>query len=104
MRKSERNKIARRTGENAAGWIEQDSWGGRVASQRSSDEAAAAFLGGWRDGAPATLDALPSFSLDELASDTELDPERDAEEVERLADLAHNAMCAALQLSGRAKG
>lgn len=39
-------------GRNAAGWIEQDSWGGRIAKASEARENAAAFLKAEEDGDP----------------------------------------------------
>jgi len=49
-------KLGKRHGENAAGWIIQDSWGGRVT--RGEKEAASAFLKGFEDGDPMVLDGF----------------------------------------------
>jgi hypothetical protein len=50
-------------GENAAQWVAQDSWGGRVASSRQSEENARAFLKGIEEGDPMIMDSYVSPNL-----------------------------------------
>lgn len=49
-------ELGKRHGESAAGWIIQDSWGGRVT--RGEKEAASAFLKGFENGDPAIMDGF----------------------------------------------
>jgi hypothetical protein len=48
-------------GENAAGWVIQDSWGGRAG--RNANATAAAFLKGYEDGDPAIMDSVKTPDL-----------------------------------------
>ena len=50
-------KLGKEHGENAAQWVIQDSWGGRVSSPQDR-EAAKAFLDGAEAGDPAILDSF----------------------------------------------
>jgi len=50
-------KLGTENGKGVAGWVEQDTWGGRVT--RGEREAAQAVLKGIEDGDPAVLDDLP---------------------------------------------
>lgn len=48
--------IGHKHGSNAAEWIIQDSWGGRVSRPGQADQAARAFLKMWDEGDTGTLD------------------------------------------------
>ena len=52
--------MGKRAGENAAHWVIQDTWGGRVT--RGEREAASAFLAAFDDGDFASLPTPPSLS------------------------------------------
>jgi hypothetical protein len=59
----EAEKLGKAHGENAAQWVAQDSWGGRVASSRQSEENARAFLKGIEEGDPMIMDSYTSPNL-----------------------------------------
>lgn len=59
----EAESLGKSHGENAAQWIAQDSWGGRVASSRQSEENARAFLKGIEEGDPMIMDSYASPNL-----------------------------------------
>jgi hypothetical protein len=59
----EAEKLGKEHGENAAQWVAQDSWGGRVASSRQSEENARAFLKGIEEGDPIIMDSYVSPNL-----------------------------------------
>jgi hypothetical protein len=56
-------KLGKEHGENAAQWVAQDSWGGRVASSRQSEENARAFLKGIEEGDPMIMDSYTPPNL-----------------------------------------
>jgi hypothetical protein len=59
----EAESLGKYHGENAAQWVAQDSWGGRVASSRQSEENARAFLKGIEEGDPMIMDSYTSPNL-----------------------------------------
>jgi hypothetical protein len=71
----EAESLGKYHGENAAQWAAQDSWGGRVASIRQSEENARAFLKGIEEGDPMIMDsyASPNLSGEWADSMTEAD-------------------------------
>jgi hypothetical protein len=97
-------KIGKRHGKNGAGWVSQDTWGGRTSSKRGK-EAAREFLRGYEDGDPEILDSYASpnlsgeyadsYSPDELLRDcfeirqdiADLEPE-EADEICRAYEIA----------------
>jgi len=58
------SELGSKAGKSAAGWYEQDSWGGRVSSLSKSQDNARAFLKAYDDGDPCLYDGinLPSLS------------------------------------------
>lgn len=59
----EAERLGKYHGENAAQWAAQDSWGGRVASIRQSEENARAFLKGIEEGDPLIMDSYSPPNL-----------------------------------------
>lgn len=59
----EAENLGKRHGENAAQWVIQDSWGGRVASIKQSEENARAFLKGIEEGDPMIMDSYSPPNL-----------------------------------------
>jgi hypothetical protein len=55
-------KIGKRHGKNGAGWVSQDTWGGR-ASSRGGKDAAREFLRGYDEGDPEITDAYAAPNL-----------------------------------------